>query len=224
MTIYIFVSISDGKQKTHYCSTPISNEKSRSAFVQRLLRDTVKEFQDRHRQRERTLKNEKFIDQDFPTNRSSLYLSTEDSDRMYDRLITQWLRIEQISLEANSNKPLVVYENSISVQDFRQGTIGDCWFICALACLTLHHASQLGMIIPNPKLCPQGIYQVFLCLDGKWQPLEIDDYFPCDQYKRLVFSQVGDPTLNHLYFYLHFNIDRLCIITGNQQPNICTNR
>ncbi|KAJ6220366.1 hypothetical protein RDWZM_006178 [Blomia tropicalis] len=170
--------------------TPISNEKSRSAFVQRLLRDTVKEFQDRHRQRERTLKNEKFIDQDFPTNRSSLYLSTEDSDRMYDRLITQWLRIEQISLEANSNKPLVVYENSIGVQDFRQGTIGDCWFICALACLTLHHASQLGMIIPNPKLCPQGIYQVFLCLDGKWQPLEIDDYFPCDQYKRLVFSQV----------------------------------
>ncbi len=40
----------------------------------------------------------------------------------------------------------------------------------------------------SSEINPYGIYNIKLCLDGKWIDVIIDDYFPCDQYNRPAFS------------------------------------
>lgn len=179
--------------------TPLPSCLSKTATLLPLLRQTTKEHASRFKQKLKSFKSTHFTDDGFRANRSSLYLSTEESVQLYDKLISKWLRIGDIKLDsAEKNNPakgqqLVVHGGAVGVSDFRQGTIGDCWFICALACLVWHHAAHLGVIIPDSTYHPEGLYQIFFCLDGRWAPIEIDDYFPCDEAGRLVFSQVRGP-------------------------------
>ncbi|KAH9403358.1 Calpain-15 [Tyrophagus putrescentiae] len=176
-----------------------SSDRSKTALLLPLLHATGQYHKGKFASRLKSLQKEdkNFEDEAFSKNRSSLYVSTEDSDPAYDRLIDRWLRVEEIRFSGDegedsseSSKSLVVLGPSPSVGDFRQGTIGDCWFICSLACLVSALPSYLKLLIPDPELHPrEGAYQLFLCLDGRWTPVEVDDYLPVDSGRRLVFSQ-----------------------------------
>ena len=48
--------------------------------------------------------------------------------------------------------------------------------------------------VVTTQYCPEGIYQLRLCIDGEWTIVNVDDSFPCHSDGRLVFSKVSYTT------------------------------
>ena len=48
----------------------------------------------------------------------------------------------------------------------------------------------LKSIVVTQEFCAQGVYQLRLCKDGQWTTVIVDDVFPCDEFGRLLYSQV----------------------------------
>ncbi|KAF7901763.1 uncharacterized protein EAF01_007062 [Botrytis porri] len=86
------------------------------------------------------------------------------------------------------------------VQDIRQGSEGDCWFISSLACLTVDEAFPRLI----DKLCPRkarnekvGVYGFVFYRDGEWVSEIVDDklyltnpdYDDCNDDRRLVWDR-----------------------------------
>jgi len=51
-------------------------------------------------------------------------------------------------------------------------------------------AELLESIVITREFCAEGVYQLRLCRDGHWTTVVVDDIFPCDEFSRLVYSQV----------------------------------
>jgi len=48
----------------------------------------------------------------------------------------------------------------------------------------------LESIVVTREFCAEGVYQLRLCKDGHWTTVIVDDVFPCDEFCRLLYSQV----------------------------------
>ncbi|KAJ6220346.1 hypothetical protein RDWZM_006158 [Blomia tropicalis] len=192
------------------------NKKSKSVIKLDSLQNTIKRHQLKFCEKLKEYNEVPFDDDEFKPNRSSLYMSTDKPDPMFDALIDRWVRIAFVrfdnvpdligpaksvgvnALEAQNymeklQSKVFVRGPENNVGDFIQGKLGNCWVICSLACLVWYHSHYLLNIIPSTTLNKEGIYQLFFCIDGRWTPIEIDDTFPVDKNRRLVFSQ----TLNN---------------------------
>jgi calpain-15 len=53
--------------------------------------------------------------------------------------------------------------------------VGNCWFLSALAVIA-ERPHLVRQVIPQTQLNDVGIYQVNLCLDGRWMPIIIDTH------------------------------------------------
>jgi Calpain family cysteine protease/UBA-like domain len=71
----------------------------------------------------------------------------------------------------------VLYRQHIHVSQIRQGTVGDCWFLSALA-VVAEKPYLIQRILPHTALNTTGCYQINLFLDGTWQPILVDSYLP----------------------------------------------
>ncbi|ESZ93164.1 hypothetical protein SBOR_6443 [Sclerotinia borealis F-4128] len=95
--------------------------------------------------------------------------------------------------------PRFFLDHEAHVQDIRQGSEGDCWFISSLGCLTVDEAFP-GLI---HRLCPRnardeviGVYGFVFYHDGEWISEVIDDklyltnpdYDDCDDDRRSVWD------------------------------------
>ncbi|KAJ8065304.1 hypothetical protein OCU04_005997 [Sclerotinia nivalis] len=96
--------------------------------------------------------------------------------------------------------PKFFIEHEAHVQDIRQGSEGDCWFISSLGCLTVDKAFPR---LVN-KICPEkarneeiGVYGFVFYRDGEWVSEIIDDklyltnpdYDDCDDDRRSVWDR-----------------------------------
>lgn len=135
----------------------------------------------------RAHRNRPFEDEGFPHNRGSIYCENEESNRECDAL--KWNRIKDISFGTTSADQLCVRDADSRETNFQQGSLGNCWFLAALISLIHTHPNHLEKLIPDSKLKREGVYQVFLFLDGKWQQQVIDDYFPT-LHNELAFTKV----------------------------------
>lgn len=146
----------------------------KSKFLRVCRRTKIFQFQNK----------ECFVDDSFPPIAKSLRNNNEG----YKALpFVQWRRPQEIYDSDYNRVPWTVYRNP-DPSDILQGYLGNCWFLSALALLT---EELVENIIITKEICPQGVYQVRLCVDGQWTVVIVDDFLPCDSRNRLMYSKVN---------------------------------
>eukprot|EP00943_MAST-04B_sp_MAST-4B-sp1_P000267 g267.t1 len=128
--------------------------------------------------------NEMFVDADFPPNAKSLYGSLENRHKRaregYGKLpvADSWRRGQQINRSRDGNKlKYQVFRGACSAEDIQQGSLGDCYFLSALAVVATRQ-DIINKIFVSKETNDIGVYQIRLCLDGAWQIVTVDSLFP----------------------------------------------
>jgi calpain-15 len=74
--------------------------------------------------------------------------------------------------------PPKVFAGLIEPNDIKQGALGNCWFMCALASLAERPKLVENNFITKEKN-KEGVYRLKFCKNGNWEEVTVDDYFPC---------------------------------------------
>ena len=72
----------------------------------------------------------------------------------------------------------VVSDFGFRAMDLRQGAVGDCWFMSALAVVAERHDLIAKLFAADTARNPSGCYSLRLFLDGKWKSVLLDDLLP----------------------------------------------
>lgn len=97
-----------------------------------------------------------------------------------------------------------VVHTNFKATDLLQGSLGDCWFISAVA-VVAERPDLIDMVIPIYNVSnPNGIYDVRLFVDGYWQSFLLDSQFPTTEAGTLRFSactrgQLWGPLIEKAY-------------------------
>ncbi|XP_078481907.1 uncharacterized protein LOC778758 isoform X1 [Ciona intestinalis] len=130
--------------------------------------------------------NMPFVDDQFPPTENALYFPSLSSRPNK----CQWLRPQQITFSSNDtewrNREWSVFSNP-SPTDIKQGVLGNCWFLSALAVLA-ERPDLLKRVMVTKNYNKEGVYVVRLCKAGVWQTVFVDDLLPCDEKRRLIYS------------------------------------
>ena len=129
----------------------------------------------------------KFVDLEFPPTPRSLY--KPGSPQLAKDVLVTWRRAGDF-LEPG----FAVFESGVLPTDCRQGLLGDCWLMCALAALAevpefVENAFRLPDGTMQPMQSPYGVYSVRLCKNGSWQWVRLDSYFPCSPFAGPCYSK-----------------------------------
>ncbi|CAL8099025.1 unnamed protein product [Calicophoron daubneyi] len=109
-----------------------------------------------------------FEDPEFPATDSSLYYSQRPPKQI------EWLRPHEIS----NNPEFLV--GGASRFDVRQGELGDCWLLAAIACLSLE-SDLFEQVVPveqnfRDEYC--GLFRFRFWQFGEWKEVVVDDRLP----------------------------------------------
>jgi hypothetical protein len=72
-----------------------------------------------------------------------------------------------------------LFVDKIEAGDIMQGSLGNCYFLSAIAALT-EFPNLIHKIFKTDKISDSGLYEIALFIDGEWQIVIIDDYIPYD--------------------------------------------
>ena len=110
-----------------------------------------------------------FVDLTYPPREASLARDFEPKLPTY-----AWMRP---STYCKEDQQPCLYVGDIEPNDIDQGQLGDCYFMCALACVSEFPDLIRGAFAPpqNPAL---GVYRCLMCKNGWWQVVTIDDTLP----------------------------------------------
>ncbi len=79
-------------------------------------------------------------------------------------------------------------KDKISPSDILQGSLGDCYFLSALASLA-EQDYRIKSIFPNLDINPNGFYMARILHNGVLQEVVVDDYFPVFSNNKFGFAQ-----------------------------------
>lgn len=140
-----------------------------------------------------TSSNQPFIDDQFLHNKKSigtLHFTKNGVKRHEEPDFLNWLRPSQMFTKDGRSHPWSVLNNP-RPSDIEQGTlVGDCWLMSAMA-LIAERPDVLDEIIPKKQYSHYGVYQIKLCVEGKWKVVIVDDFFPCYQHNNSIAMAVG---------------------------------
>lgn len=133
--------------------------------------------------------NINFLDIEFPPVESSIYPPTEGQP--FNQPIV-WKRPSEFMVVDESQGLFIpeVFYKKVEPDDIKQGQLGDCWFMCALASLAeMPHLVERLFI--TQKYNEEGLYRLKICKNGEWMEVTVDDYFPCSQDGGPLFSRAN---------------------------------
>uniref|UniRef100_A0A8C5QFJ5 Calpain-3 n=1 Tax=Leptobrachium leishanense TaxID=445787 RepID=A0A8C5QFJ5_9ANUR len=119
-----------------------------------------------------------FQDRDFPPDDSSLFFSQSLP------ITFEWKRPPEIC----ENPQFII--GGANRTDICQGDLGDCWFLAAIACLTLNEKLLFRVIPPEQNFTDNyaGIFHFQFWRYGDWVDVVIDDFLPTFN-NQLVFTK-----------------------------------
>eukprot|EP01006_Ploeotia_vitrea_P041861 TRINITY_DN66582_c7_g1_i1.p1 TRINITY_DN66582_c7_g1~~TRINITY_DN66582_c7_g1_i1.p1 ORF type:complete len:1187 (+),score=612.75 TRINITY_DN66582_c7_g1_i1:159-3719(+) len=120
-------------------------------------------------------RREQFTDVTFPASERALFMDPSHPKHAEWREF-QWRRISEFAPESRR-----LFVDPLCADDIRQGRIGNCWFMSALAVLTNSEKRQglLKDIFVTQEPNEFGFYVVRLWKDGKQHTVVVDDLLPC---------------------------------------------
>ena len=101
----------------------------------------------------------------------------------------------------------VVSDAGFSAKELRQGGVGDCWALSAIAVVAERH-DLIARLFVDTVAKKAGCYAIRLFLDGEWKTLLIDDRLPVSKSPRrtdlafdskLAFARSGDGASQNLW-------------------------
>jgi len=122
-----------------------------------------------------------FVDPIFPPNLKSIYLGAENfhiESKVHWRRPNEFFNGQQFS----------IFDREIEPNDIKQGSLGDCWFMCSLSSLS-ERPSLVRRLFITTDVNQEGIYKVRFCKGGMWVTVTVDDYFPCAPQSAPIFSK-----------------------------------
>ena len=141
-----------------------------------------------------------FIDDFFPPNEDSLLglknLESIDPEAYAENINDIdvenifWKRASEIFPE------FLLFEGKIEFNDIKQGNLGNCYFLSALASLT-EFPNLIFKIFKTKEVSQTGLYEISLFIDGEWQIVIVDDFIPMSkQTEECAFAQ---PNINEIW-------------------------
>ena len=95
-----------------------------------------------------------------------------------------------------------IFDGVPKIEDINQGSLGNCYFLSALAALA-QYPNMIRRIFKTEEVNEFGQYAVNLCINGEFQMVEIDDFFPCWKGNQGNFSSAfSKPRNNNLLWVL----------------------
>jgi len=115
----------------------------------------------------------KFTDESFPTDEAFGWSAYNSAESVYALNSSKyWFRISDatgLTLKGN--------DDQFSVNDIRQGMLGDCYFLAALSSIAENNEDVAG-IFDQTELNADGMYTVWAWPKGVPQQIRLDDYMP----------------------------------------------
>lgn len=100
-----------------------------------------------------------------------------------------WRRVDDFmyAIPSRNIGPPKIFYGDVEPNDIKQGELGNCWFMSALASLAERPKLVENLIITKEKN-KEGVYRVKICKNGNWIEVTIDDFFPCNPFGGPIFS------------------------------------
>lgn len=128
-----------------------------------------------------------FLDDSFPPfHDESLFMNNRPENLKGKKIIWNIPKYIKVPTEDNDLE-WVVYRNP-SYHDIKQGILGDCWLLSALAVI-VEKPKLLDNILITKAYNREGIYLIRLCHSGEWKTVILDEYFPCDESNSLLYAK-----------------------------------
>ena len=136
-------------------------------------------------------RNELYSDQYFlpclerliPSDLSDLFIANIPHSYLIEYKTYKWIRSKDIFMgEFN------IFSGNIKQTDIRQGSLGNCYLMSALIGIAKYQERIYNLLITQ-KVNNLGAYTVRLFVQGQVKLVTIDDNFPCNERKRIAFSE-----------------------------------
>ena len=145
-----------------------------------------------------------FRDAHFPANLDSLvgFVEGPKADPMAELV---WLRPKDFYLTFVENgkrwftkkttENYTVFDR-VRPDVIAQGRLGDCYFLAACSAIAIYPQRLERLFISGRTYNPEGLYAVAVCVNGIWEEILVDDYFPCvAESRQPAFSHGTDRSL-----------------------------
>ena len=110
--------------------------------------------------------------------------------------VLKWCRVEEIY----DSKDYTVFLDGSTMDDIVQGTLGDCYFLSVLGSLCAY-PDFFDKLFHIKEKTKEHVYGVYIYINGKWELVLVDDYFPYQgsRFKQFVF---GSSSQNEIWVAL----------------------
>ena len=143
---------------------------------------------------ELTESGKQFEDPDFPAADESIVDPTDQTDALKSIGKVVWRRPKDIPALLDKNGKAHLFHGKIEPNDIKQGMLGDCYFLSALAALA-EKPNRIRDMFLDEEVNNEGIYGAKMYKNGIEMYVNVDDFIPLTEGDRVSFARSNGPEL-----------------------------